>query len=430
MAGQGVAARRAALDALTAVDERAAYSNLVVPAAVAELADARDRALASHLAYDTLRWQGTLDWALGQVLDRDLEDVEPVLRRVLRLGALQLLRTDVPPRAAVSTAVEVTRGVVAGRRAGAAAGFVNGVLRALARRTGDLPWPAENDDPVGHLVLATAHPAWIVTELRDRLGGEARAALEGDNRPPGLTLRATGDRAALLAELRAEGIDATPGRLAPEAVYAPGADPRRIVAVTAGRALPQDEASMLVARATRVRSGDRVLDMCAGPGGKSTHLAALVGPAGQVTAVELHPHRARLIQDTAARVGVAVRVVVGDATDPPVTDGFDAVLVDAPCTGLGTGRRRPEVRWRRTPGDAAELARLQTQLVDAALAQVRPGGHVTYAVCTWTATETVAVTRALLQRWGHAADLVEEVQRWPHRDDTDGMYHATFRRRA
>ncbi|HEX2027351.1 MAG TPA: transcription antitermination factor NusB, partial [Nitriliruptorales bacterium] len=344
MAGPGVAARRAALDALTAVDERDAYSNLAVPVAVADLADARDRALASHLAYDTLRWEGTLDWALAHVIDRDLADVEPVLRRVLRLGALQLLRTDVPPRAAVSTAVALARGAVPGRRARGAAGFVNGVLRALARRVSDLPWPAEADDPVGHLVLTTAHPAWIVTELRDRLGGEARAALEGDNRPPGLTLRATADRAALLAELHAEGIDATPGQLAPEAVHAPGADPRRLAAVTAGRALPQDEASMLVAHATRVRSGDRVLDMCAGPGGKSTHLAALVGPTGEVTAVELHPHRARLIEDTAARVGVPVQVVVGDATDPPVSDGYDAVLVDAPCTGLGTGRCRPEVR--------------------------------------------------------------------------------------
>lgn len=423
----GLASRRAALAALRAVDDRDAYSNLAVPDAVADLPDARDRAFASHLAYDTLRWEGTLDWALGQVLDRDLDDVEPGLRAILRLGALQLLRTDVPDRAVVSTAVDLAREVVPRNRTTGAAGFVNGVLRALARRRGELPWPDPDDDLVGHLALATAHPPWIVRDLVDRFGAdEARAALEADNDPPGLTLRATGDRDALVVELREDGLDADPGEHAPEAVRVPGGDPRRIPAVEEGRAVPQDESSMLVVHATRTSRGDRVLDLCAGPGGKTTHLAALAGAEGHVVAVDVHPHRARLVEEAAARLGVAVEVLVGDGRRPPVDGDFDTVLVDAPCTGLGTGRRRPEVRWRRTEDEIGPLAELQSGLLRAAADRVAPGGHLTYSVCTWTAGETSEVVARL--SGDPRFELVEKEQHWPHRHGTDGMFIATFRR--
>jgi 16S rRNA (cytosine967-C5)-methyltransferase len=427
----GLPARRAALAALRAVDEDDAWSNTAVPAAIGDLPTGRDRAFAAHLAYDTLRFEGTLDWALGQVLTRDLGAVEPALRRVLRLGALQLLRTDVPRHAAVSTSVALARGAVPTKRAKGAGGFVNGVLRALARRTDELPWPDVATDPVRHLELTTAHPGWVVTDLLDRYGLErTEAILRADDEAPGVTLRATRDRDALVDELRAAGVDARPGA-APHAVRAPGADPRQLVAVTDGRAVPQDEASQRVVLAAEVRPGERVLDFCAGPGGKATYLAQLVGPDGPpVTAVELHPHRAELVRAAAARQGVAVDVHVGDATAPPLPADatYDVVLVDAPCTGLGTGRRRPEVRWRRTVGDVAELASLQRQLLAAAAARVAPGGRLVYAVCTWTAGETDAVADSL-----DADDLEmvpgERLQLLPDRDDTDGMYVAVWSRR-
>jgi 16S rRNA (cytosine967-C5)-methyltransferase len=428
----GLPARRAALAALAAVEESDAYSNVAVPDAVAALPEARDRAFASHLAYDTLRWQGTLDWALGLVLRRPLADVEPALRRILRLGALQLVRSGVPTPAAVSTSVALAREAVPGTRATGAAGFVNGVLRNLARRGEALPWPDRDADPVQHLALTTAHPAWLVGELRHRFGDDrAGAILAADNEPPGLTLRAAGDRDALVAELTAAGLDARPTVLAPEGVRVPGADARRLAAVSEGRATPQDEASMLVARATRVRPGDRVLDLCAGPGGKATHLAALSGPTGRVTALELHPHRARMVSAAAERLGLDLDVRVGDATVPPL-DGdeqFDVVLLDAPCTGLGTGRRRPEVRWRREVGDVPALADLQRRLLDVAVDRTRPGGHVTYAVCTWTAGETSEVVADLVRRRAAEVELVEERQLLPDADGTDGMYFATLRRR-
>lgn len=431
----GLASRRAALAALRAVDEDGAYSNLAVPAAVGVLADARDRAFASHLAYETLRWQGTLEWALALVLTRPLDDVEPALRRILLLGALGLVHdTATPAHAAVGTATTLARESVPAKRGKGAAGFVNGVLRALARRAGDLPWPDPELDPVSHLALGTAHPAWICVQLLDRLGvEEAWAVLDGDNQAPGLTLRAAGDRDALITELRAAGIDASPGRWAPEAVRAPGADPRDLAAVTEGRATPQDEASILVTRATRVTPGDRVLDLCAGPGGKAAHLAAMTGSSGSVVAIELHEHRAELIRHTAKRLGADIDVRVGDATAPPVgtDERFDVVLLDAPCTGLGTGRRRPEVRWRRTPEELPDLVALQRNLLREAARRVAPGGRLTYSVCTWTREETEEQTAWFAASPEAAAlELVEQRQLWPHRDATDGMYLATYRHRG
>ncbi len=438
----GLAARRAALTALRAVDEDGTWSNRAVPAAIADLADARDRGFAAHLAYETLRWEGTLDAALSLVCSRPLAEVERPVHRVLRLGAVQLLVSDVPDRAAVDTSVALAREQVPRGRAKGAGGFVNGVLRALARQRHDLPWPSREDDPVAHLALTTGHPDWIVAELLERYDVErTRAILVADDVAPGVTLRAVGDRQTLIEELRAEGLEAVVGEV-DEAVRVPGADPRRLDAVAAGRAVPQDEASMRVAHASGVRPGSSVLDLCAGPGGKATHLARLAGavrgepgPGGAdeppVVAVELHPHRAQLIRDAARSQRVAIDVRVGDATEPPLSPGetFDVVLVDAPCTGLGTGRRRPEVRWRRTPDDVDDLAALQRSLLSAAAARVAPGGQLTYAVCTWTGAETDGVADAFeASPAATGFTATGRRQLLPDRDDTDGMFIATWRR--
>ncbi|MFP4150052.1 MAG: transcription antitermination factor NusB [Nitriliruptoraceae bacterium] len=429
MSDRGLPARRAALQALAEVEEHGRWSNLAVPDAIAPLPEPRDRAFAAHLAYETLRWQGSLDAALATVLTRPLDQVEPALRRVLRLGAVQLLVSDVPDRAAVDTSVALAREAVPPRRAQGASGFVNGVLRALARAPRPDGWPLAPDDPVEHLALTTGHPRWIVEDLLARYPEERTAAiLAADDLAPGVTLRANDDRDALLAELHAAGVEARAGTV-PDAIRAPGADPRRLEMVREGRAVVQDEASMRVARATGAGPGDRVLDLCAGPGGKTTHLAHLVGPTGSVHAVERHDHRARLIRQAAARQGVSVEVSVGDARALETAPVHDVVLLDAPCTGLGTGRRRPEVRWRRTPAEVAELAALQRELLPAAAAATAPGGTLTYAVCTWTAAETSGVVDAFE---GSAASAgftrVDTVQLLPDEHDTDGMFIATWRR--
>lgn len=437
---EGVAARRAAFRAVRRVEADGAWSP---PAVAAELRrgdlDVRDRRFAANLAYETLRWRGTLDWALAQVVRRPLDDVEPAVLDALRLGAWQLLRSDTPARAVVTTSVDLARAEIGDR----VTGFVNGTLRALARHVagGDLPWPGGDEG----VALRLGHPTWMVAEARARIGPRAEAFLEASNHPPGLTLRATGDRDALLAELAAAGVDATPGSRAPEAVRAPGADPTRLAAVAEGRAVPQDEASMLVARAVAAGVGDvaglPVLDACAGPGGKTTHLAQL---GAWVAAADVRPARARLVVQAAARAGVAERVAVAvtDGTVPAWRPGsFAAVLVDAPCSGLGVTRRRPEVRWRRSPADVSRLADLQARLLDATAGAVEPGGCLVYSACTWTRAETVDVARAFLALDDRfAAEPLDElgtaalagdpgVQLGPD-EDLDGMYLARFRRLA
>ncbi len=428
MNATGLPARRAALAALTEVEERSRWSNLAVPDAIASLPEARDRAFAAHLAYETLRWEGTLDAALAGVLTRPFADVEPPLRRLLRLGAVQLLVSDVPDRAAVDTSVRLAGEVVPRGRAKGASGFVNGVLRALTRSRADLGWPTRDDDPVTHLALKTGHPGWIVEDLLGRYDLDRTAAiLAADDLAPGVSLRANGERAALIAELAAVGVEARPGA-APEAVRAPGADPRRLDAVREGRATVQDEASMRVAHATGAKVGDRVLDLCAGPGGKATHLAHLVGGTGHVRAVELHPHRAGLIREAATRQGVEVEVEVADARELELEPVHDVVLLDAPCSGLGTGRRRPEVRWRRTRDDVAGLAALQQELLAVAAAATAPGGTLTYAVCTWTEAETTAIVDAFDRTpAGGGFTRMVTTQLLPDEHDTDGMFIATWR---
>lgn len=440
----GVAARRAAWHAVRRVHAEGAWSPPAVAAALrAARLDGRDRAFAANLAYETLRWEGTLDWVLGHAVQRPLPEIEPAILDVLRIGAWQLLHGNVPDRAAVSTAVELARAEVGAR----ATGFVNGVLRGLARRMHSLPWPSGDEG----VALRLAYPPWVVAEARDRFGARTEAVLEAGNAAPGLTLRALGDRDALVDELRAAGYDARAGARSPEAVRVPGADPARLTAVTEGRATPQDEASMLVVRALvadlfdehgRLPADWPVLDACAAPGGKSTHLARL---GAQVAAADLRPVRASLVAEAATRLGLSdrVRVVAADATAPPWRPAcFAGVLVDAPCTGLGVVRRRPELRWRRSPEDPSRLGALQLKLIEAAATLVRPGGRLVYSACTWTTAETADVATAFLAAHGDRFSAVElsgvlgragaagdpGVQLAPDVDDVDGMYVAAFAR--
>lgn len=435
-----MAARAAAWRALRRVHSSDAWSAPAVRSALARSGlDARDRAYAASLAYEALRWEGTLDWALSRVLTRPLADVQPDLLDVLRLGAWELLHGAAPDHAAVDAAVELARREVGPR----ATGFTNGVLRGLVRARSTLPWPSEEDD--AGLGLALAYPAWVVAQARARFGERAREVLAAGNVAPGAALRAVGDRDALLDELRAGGASAEPGRWAPESVRVPGADPAALPAVAAGRAVAQDEASTLVGRVVLATVGDQrdalVLDACAAPGGKTTHLAQ---GGARVVATELHPGRASVVSRAARTVGLAGRVgvVAADATMPAFAAAtFDAALVDAPCTGLGVVRRRPEVRWRREPSDVDRLAALQLALLEATVAVVRPGGVLVYSACTWTPAETVGVAEAFLAVAGDVVTPLDiagalggagrpdrvGVQLDPAGDDVDGMYVAAFR---
>lgn len=441
-------ARRAAFDVLRAVSERDAYANLALPAILRERGIVgRDAAFATELAYGTCRTRGLLDAVITSAAGRPLDKIDPVLLDLLRLGSYQLLRTRVGQHAAVSTTVEQAAVEFDTSRAG----FVNGVLRAISTRD-EREWvdelaPPMSTDPVGHLAFAHAHPRWIAQAFADALGadaGELSALLASDDARPDVHLAAR--PTSMTAGELADQVGGTLGRYSPYAVYLAGGDPGQLAPVRDGMALVQDEGSQLVARATALApldgvDGGRWLDLCAGPGGKTALLAAIGQAAGvddvRVTAVEPAPHRAALVAENC--VGLPVEVVSVDGRESGLEPGFDRVLVDAPCTGLGALRRRPEARWRRQPGDVPALGKLQRELLASAIRLTRPGGVVLYATCSPHLVETVGVIADALRRYPVSAidtrPLFEpadnlgpgpHVQLWPHRHGTDAMFTAAL----
>lgn len=445
-------ARGAAFEVLRAVSERDAYVNLALPALLRERGiTGRDAAFATELTYGTCRTRGLLDAVIGAAAGRPPEAIDPVLLDLLRLGTYQLLRTRVDAHAAVSTTVEQA----AIEFGSARAGFVNGVLRRIAGRD-ERSWvqelaPDPARDPIGHAAFVHAHPRWIAQAFADALGAAAAeldAVLASDDERPQVHLAAR--PGALTAAELADAVGGTVGRHSPFAVYLAGGDPGRLAPVRDGLALVQDEGSQLVARALTLAPVDgdcgRWLDLCAGPGGKTALLASLgaqrfSGPQFRVTAVEPAPRRADLVVENTR--GLPVEVLRVDGRHTGLQPAFDRVLVDAPCTGLGALRRRPEARWRRQPGDVPTLTKLQRELLGAAIALTRPGGVVLYATCSPHLAETVGVVADALRRhpvsaldarplFEPVADLGDgpHVQLWPHRHGTDAMFAAALRREA
>ena len=439
-------ARLAALEVLKAVRVDDAYTNLVLPSVLRQHGlTGRDAAFVTELVSGTIRRRGTYDAILTACIDRPLGKVEAKVLDALRLGTHQLLSMRVPAHAAISTTVDLVRAKVSS----GAGGFANAVLRKVTAHELDdwiqrvAPDPATSPSRYG--AIAYSHPAWIVDELQAAVGqAELFDLLAADNEPPRVTLVARPGRVSR-DELPGE-----PTPYSPYGVVLPGGDPGEIPAVADGRAGVQDEGSQLVAMALATAPLDGPdaawLDLCAGPGGKAALLAALAAERGAgLVAAERQVHRARLVR-RALRGSAGVRgVVASDGTAPPFAPGsFDRVLVDAPCTGLGALRRRPEARWRRRPADLAELVPLQERLVASALDLTRSGGVVLYATCSPVLAETRGVVSAILERRDDvvledlgpvlpdvpdaAGPLPGTLQLWPHRHGTDAMFLALLRR--
>lgn len=433
--GRVDAPRLAAYDVLVAVRTEDAYANLVLPRLLRERGiTGRDAAFTTELVGGTLRGLGTYDALLDHLTGRP---PDPAVRDALRLGAHQLLAMRVPDHAAVASTVELVRTRVGHKPAG----FVNAVLRRLS--TQDLAaWLDAVDAPQD---VRTSHPAWVVVELARALGRpeELEALLAADNDRPAVTLVA---RPGLATR---EELGGVPLDVSPLAVALDGGDPGEVPAVRDGRAGVQDAGSQLVAlalaRAEVEGRDERWLDVCAGPGGKAALLAALAdGQGARLLAHERQPHRAVLVRQ--ALRATTGDVVVGDGTRPSWREGtFDRVLLDAPCSGLGALRRRPESRWRRRREDLDGLVPLQRSLLEHAVSAVRPGGVVVYATCSPVVEETAGVVSEVLAgrsdvRLEDAAPLLPEVhdaagahldgtvQLWPHRHGTDAMFLALLRR--
>jgi 16S rRNA (cytosine967-C5)-methyltransferase len=485
-------ARLAAYRTLRAVSADDAYANLVLPRQLAAAGlTGRDAGLATELGYGSLRALGVLDEVLRRCSSRELADIDPAVLDLLRLGAYQLLKTRIPTHAAVATTVDLSRSTGNSR----AAGFVNAVLRRVAARDFD-GWCAvitAGASPLGRLAVRYSHPCWIVGAFGEALAAEVDHEQSAEALAAELVLDADGAESTAvavgepadaidLAELeRALAADDTrpethlvgwpglidrselasqaagsPGPYSPYAVrLTAGGEPGSLPAIRSGQAAVQDEGSQLCALAllqlplagsdatgpNATGSAEQWLDLCAGPGGKAALLAAQAESRGaRLTANELHPHRATLVA-TATRHW-PVELLVGDARE--LTGSYDRVLLDAPCTGLGALRRRPEARWRRSPADLAELTQLQADLLDAAVRLLRPGGVLGYVTCSPHLAETrQQVDRALTRH--PELELLDArpafpgvdrlpdspmVQLWPHRHGTDAMFFAGLRRRS
>lgn len=427
------ASRLAAYDVLKAVRLDDAYANLALPQVLAEhRLTGRDAAFTTELVSGAIRGQGTYDAIIDACLTRPR--LEAKVRDALRLGVHQLLAMRVPDHAAISTSVDLVRA----RVGQGPTGLTNAVLRKVSGHDLD-SWvrrvaPDPSRDPVGFASVAHSHPRWVVEALAEALAvpAELSALLAADNAAPRVVLGARPGLSTVEELVAAGGVR---GALSPYAVELAGGDPSTVPAVAEGRAGVQDEGSQLAALALVEADLDgrdeRWLDVCSGPGGKAVLLAALAAQRGaRLLANERQHHRARLVvRGTRAASAGLSGVVTGDGTRPPWrAETFDRVLVDAPCSGLGALRRRPESRWRRTPADLDALVPLQRALLDSAISSTRPGGVVVYATCSPVVAETTGVLGSVLAGREDDSRLEQTRQLWPHRDGCDAMFIATVRR--
>ena len=435
--------REAALRIVHAVETRGAFSDRLLDGAHAQGGDERDLALLHEITKGTLRWRGRIDWALDQRVHIGLAQTQPWIRNILRIGAYQLLYLDrVPAHAAVDESVKLAHKY---GHAGAA-GLVNSVLRRLAEDKDAIEWPPGDDPP--SLAVWGSHPLWLVERWSARFGAEAtRALMSANNRPIPVGLRVNtlrGTREALIAQLARSGVEARAGELSPDLVWVEGHHaPGGLRAFREGLCTAQDESESLVARLVAPEAHDRVLDLCAAPGGKSTHLAELMHDEGEVWALERDPHRLASLEATVSRLGVtSVHAVLGDARDVGFPMPFDRVLVDAPCSGLGVLGRRADARWRKDVRSVTELADVQSDLLAAGARRLRPGGRLVYSVCSFEPEETEAVVARFLAEHpefslepatGDVPDAVVTPEGWmrvlPHVHGCDGAFAARFRRR-
>ena len=417
-------ARIAAIDALGAIDEQPLDLGEAIARARQPLRDERDRALLLEIVTGTLRMRGAIDYQLAARSTRPLGKLDAAVLRVLRMSAYQILyQSRVPAPAIINDAVELTR------RAGksSAAGLVNAVLRKLSRERDQLTWP---DD----LAVVHSHPRWLIDRWIDRHGRDATEAwLTFNNRAPSLCLAVNRTRLSrddLAKELAEAGVTTEPTARAHHGLRVIEGHPLRLDAFKDGRFIVQDEASQLIAELVDVTPGARILDLCASPGGKTLTLSAATGQAGSVIACDVRPHRVRLLARTIARcrlANVQVVHVPADGALPFRHSSFDAILIDAPCSGLGTVRRDPDIKWRRSADDLPRFAAAQRDLLTRAADLVTPAGMLVYSTCSSEPEENEQVVTAFLdQRRDFRRERTHETL--PFRDGLEAFYGVVLRR--
>ena len=426
-------ARLAAYAALIAVERTPTDLGSALARAKAPLTDERDRALAGEIATGTLRWRAAFDHVIGAFANRPLSRLDLEVLTILRLSLFQLLHLDrVPAAAIVDDAVELTRR--AGKKS--AAPFVNALLRRASRERGRLPLPRRPGDDsadeawIAYLSISLSHPAWLI-ERWLRRWGRTRTEIWArfDNAPAPLTIRANTlkvTRDDLAAQLALAGVVTEPCARAPHGLVLRSGNPLSTPLAHTGAFVVQDEASQLVAEYADAHPGERVLDACASPGGKTTAMAASMNDEGLVVACDVRDRRVRLLTRTVRESGSrAVRVAMLDASTPlPFAPVFDLVLIDAPCSGLGTVRRDPDIKWRRSPDDFAAFADRQRRILESAAAVLRTGGRLIYSTCSSEPEENEQVVQAFLDAAPDFRADGAPLQTLPFRDGLEAFYAA------
>jgi 16S rRNA (cytosine967-C5)-methyltransferase len=435
-------ARIAAFNMLRRVEDEGAFASVLLAAGGEEMR-AEDRSLCYELVMGCLRWQLWLDKLIEHYAGRNVEGLDAPVRRALRLGLYQLrFLTRIPASAVVNESVNLAYTA----RVRSAAPFINAVLRRATREP-DYEPSTLIDEPLARISVETSHPVWLIERWANAFGlDEATAFARANNEAPPVVFRLTGLRTAatVLEELKADGATLWPSMVAPGAWRIEGASAKLRQLSGQGGVYIQDEASQLVAHVLDAQDGERVLDVCAAPGSKTTHVASLAPGLKLLVAGDIHSHRLRTLQETCARLSIKlVQLAAYDAaTALPFADrSFDRVLVDAPCTGTGTLRRNPEIRWRISPRDIAELAERQQRILKNAAQMVAPGGQLVYSTCSVEPEENEAVISAFLQESDDFRPLKLNVppalqseqgtraRTWPQRDGADGFFIAAFERR-
>lgn len=448
---KGISVREVALDALVKWEQEQAYSNLLINRTLEHSAlNDKDRRLLTELVYGSIQRLNTLDWILDQLVKKGVSSLDIWVRQLLRMSIYQLIFLDrIPEHAAVNESVQIAKK----RGHKGISGFVNGVLRSFLRQKGAL-LPTKDPKTMQEKKVAYSHPAWFIRRMEELYGvSETHNMCISNNTPPKISIRVNPlkiTREAWIEEwIKETNGEASPSPLCSEGVIvSKGGNPAFTSLYNKGECTIQDESSMLVARVLEPRPGMRVLDACAAPGGKTTHISEIMKNNGSILACDVHPHKIKLIEANAQRLGTSIittKCIDARELNSVIDGQFDAVLLDAPCSGLGVIRRKPDIKWRKSSQEIEALIGIQKELLDSLVPLLKPGGDLVYSTCTTEARENQEQIQSFLSShpeftWSPFDDLLPAVVRekailqagWvqilPHYFDTDGFFIARLKK--
>lgn len=440
--------REQVIDLLLEVEQDESYAQLSLKNAMQNLG-AKDRALATEIFYGTLKYQIQLDYWLNEYSKTPVKKMKPFIRNLLRMSFYQMCYLDkIPVSAVINEAVKITKK----RKLQGLSGFVNGLLRTLDREREQLTLPHAKESLSKYLSIKYAFPEWMIEMwLKAYTREEVEAICSALNKRAEVCGRwnpLKGSEEELMTTLKHEGVEITPGRLMEEAFYVKKVDRlQNLASFKVGAWTVQDESAMLVAHVVAPQKGEKVLDMCSAPGGKSVHMAALMENKGEIIACDIHPHKLELIEKNAKRLGVTImKPTLQDGTlfNEAFTSQFDKILVDVPCSGLGIMKRKPDIRHHKTKEDLEEIAVIQRAIVQNAVKYLKPGGRLVYSTCTISYEENEKMAYEISEKYGlereNLANTIPKclrdevkdnmIQILPQMADTDGFFIASFRKRS